>query len=131
MRRLTLMPSSLDRYSTNGVKRALRPEPFSIGMTANVISGYWVFQSSADAADTPSGSAAIPARMIRRLIMMPSFEIGVARFRARNTLVETRQSGRSSAAQGKDCRIDGPRRGIHHFIRLQIVKLARDAIGQH
>src|ERR1700682_4761443 len=63
------MPSSLDRYSTNGVKRSVTPEPFSAGITAKVISGYFAFQSSADA-DVVNASAAAPARTMRRVIMM-------------------------------------------------------------
>jgi hypothetical protein len=45
------------------------PEAFSAGTTAKVSSGYFVFQSCADAAEAVNASAAAPARMIRRLIM--------------------------------------------------------------
>src|ERR1700676_855244 len=73
MRRLTLIPSSFDRYATKGVKRSVTPEAFSAGTTAKVISGYLVFQCCADAAEAVNASAAAPAIMVRRLIMRPSF----------------------------------------------------------
>src|SRR5215475_1717063 len=53
----------------NGVKRSVTPEAFSAGTTAKVISGYFAFQSSAEA-DAVNENAAIPARTSRRLIMM-------------------------------------------------------------
>src|ERR1700737_5045693 len=73
MRRLTLIPSSFDRYATNGVKRSVTPEAFSAGTTAKVISGYLAFQSCADAAEAVNASTAAPAIIVRRLIMTPSF----------------------------------------------------------
>src|ERR1700737_462256 len=73
MRRLTLIPSSFDRYATNGVKRSVTPDAFSAGTTAKVISGYLAFQSCADAAEAVNASAAALAIMVRRLIMTPSF----------------------------------------------------------
>src|SRR6266436_7791439 len=75
MRKVTFTPSSLDRYATNGVQRSVTPDAFSAGTTAKVISGYFVFQSCADAAETVNASAATPAITVRRLIMTPSFRL--------------------------------------------------------
>src|SRR5258706_14891465 len=75
MRKLTLIPSSFDRKPTNGVKRSVTPDAFSAGTTAKVISGYFVFQSCADAAEAVNASAAALAITVRRLIMTPSFRL--------------------------------------------------------
>src|SRR5258706_11074050 len=77
MRKLTLIPSSFDRKPTNGVKRSVTPDAFSAGTTAKVISGYFVFQSCADAADAVNASIAALATSVRRLIMTPSFVVEV------------------------------------------------------
>src|ERR1700676_2530263 len=77
MRRLTLIPSSFDRYATKGVKRSVTPDAFSAGTTAKVISGYLVFQSCADAAEAVKASTAALAIRIRRLIMTPSFQVEI------------------------------------------------------
>src|SRR5882724_13566187 len=69
MRKVTLTPSSFDRYATNGVQRSVTPEAFSAGTTANVSSGYFAFQSSAEA-DAVNANAAAPARTMRRVIML-------------------------------------------------------------
>ena len=53
----------------NGAQRSVTPEAFSAGTTAKVSSGYFDFQSCADAAVAVKASAAAPARMRRRLIM--------------------------------------------------------------
>src|SRR5882672_11153357 len=73
MRKVTLTPSSLDRYATNGVQRSVTPEAFSAGTTAKVNSGYLDFQSCADAAEAANASTAALAIIVRRLIMTPSF----------------------------------------------------------
>src|SRR6476620_10606374 len=69
MRSVTLMPSSLERYATNGVQRSVTPEAFSAGTTANVSSGYLLFQSCAEA-EAVNASATAPATTIRRVIMV-------------------------------------------------------------
>src|SRR6185295_4146022 len=69
MRSVTLTPSSLERYATNGVQRSVTPEAFSAGTTAKVSSGYLPFQSCAEA-EAVKTSAAAPARTIRRVIMV-------------------------------------------------------------
>src|ERR1700738_582548 len=81
MRRLTLIPSSFDRYATKGVKRSVTPEAFSAGTTAKVISGYLVFHSCADAAEAANASTAALAISVRRLIMTPSFWLKSFRLR--------------------------------------------------
>src|ERR1700736_3616053 len=70
MPRLTFTPSSLERYATNGVQRSVTPDAFSAGTTARVSSGYLVFHCCAEAAVAVNASAAAPARISRRLIMM-------------------------------------------------------------
>src|ERR1700722_19408114 len=94
------MPSSLDRYSTNGVKRSVTPEPFSAGITAKVISGYFAFQSSADVAERTKASDAAPARTIRRLIMMNS-PVVVKRLTGRYRLVAAALDSRITSGRGR------------------------------
>src|SRR5262245_9784332 len=53
----------------NGAQRSVTPEAFSAGTTAKVSSGYFAFQSCAEAAVALRASAAAPASRIRRLIM--------------------------------------------------------------
>src|SRR6186713_906471 len=69
MRSVTLTPSSLERYATNGVQRSVTPDAFSAGTTAKVSSGYLLFQSCAEA-EAVNASTAAPARTIRRVIMV-------------------------------------------------------------
>src|SRR6266404_2082368 len=108
MRKVTFTPSSLDRYATNGVQRSVTPEAFSAGTTAKVNSGYFVFQSCADAAEAVNASAAAPASMLRRLIM--TFPVLLQRM-AKNRLVAgfatshgqlTRYSGCGGGAESRN-----------------------------
>jgi hypothetical protein len=55
----------------NGAQRSVTPEAFSAGMTAKVSSGYLAFQSSAEA-EAVNASAAAPARINLRVIMIAS-----------------------------------------------------------
>src|SRR6266480_3381932 len=58
-----------------GVQRSVTPEAFSAGTTAKVSSGYFVFQSCAEAAEMVKASA-MPASKIRRLIMTSPVGVG-------------------------------------------------------
>jgi hypothetical protein len=49
------------------------PEAFSSGTFAKTSSGYFAFQSCADAAEAENASPAATARIIRRLIMTSPF----------------------------------------------------------
>src|SRR6266581_9762756 len=108
MRKLTFTPSSLDRYATNGVQRSVTPEAFSAGTTAKVNSGYFVFQSCADAAEAVNASAAAPASMLRRLIM--TFPVLLQRM-AKNRLVAGLQQAMVNL-RGTQAAAAVPRAGI-------------------
>src|SRR5258708_31948409 len=105
MRRVTLTPSSLERYATNGVQRSVTPDAFSAGTTAKVSSGYLAFQSCAEALLAVKASAAAPAGMIRRLIMTSSFTLVSGAGDFGPTTNQLDRSGHQSAAAGPEARI--------------------------
>src|SRR5882757_6395873 len=135
MRKLTFTPSSLDKYATNGVQRSVTPEAFSAGTTAKVSSGNLAFQSCADA-EPVNASAAAPARMMRRVIMITPLVVvtPVGRAECSAALIgKALRSGRGCGAERRNGCVVGrrQRRRPHDVIGLEVVELARNVLGQH